>query len=130
MIPPILSPPMFTHDGGCITLNDAVNFVSLLSAICKHLLMSKNTQQYFVMIAQEMQREVVANCRGFSTPCAEDFRSFMVHYWPTFRSIGSEPGKVLWGRVSKQENSLHEVGISNSLITVAEVVSCSFSWML
>jgi hypothetical protein len=62
-------------------------------------------------------------------PCRDDFLSFVVNYWPTFRSIEGSAEKIVWGSVSKRDKSPHEVGILSNLVSAAEMVSHYFNWM-
>jgi hypothetical protein len=113
----------YAHDPGCLMLSDTDNFVPLLSAIRQHLYRSIETQSYYVSIAQEIQDNLGGIFQAAVAPCLDDFQSFVVNGWPTFRSIQGSVDTILWGRLSKGQNSLYEVGILNSLIAAAEVVS-------
>ena len=119
----ILPVQSYTYDPGCIPLHGAVNFVRILSTIRRHLYTSADTQSHYISIAQDFH----SSSGGIldHQPCQADFLSFVVDHWPTFRSIkGSEDStEILWGRVLKQPESLHEVGILSSLVSAAEVVS-------
>ncbi|KAF8344945.1 hypothetical protein F5887DRAFT_968646 [Amanita rubescens] len=123
-----LPPQSYAHDPGCVSLHDAVNFIRILSTIRRHLYTSTDTQSHYISIAQDFYSKLSGGSSGGildHQPCREDFLSFVVDHWPTFRSIeGSENSSdVLWGRVSKQAKSLHEVGILSSLVSAAEVAA-------
>lgn len=129
-------PPMpsqnYAHDAGCLALNDSdtINFHTLLSSIRRHLYTSVETQGFYVLIAQEIYSKLLAKHTQVPLdhePCLDDFQSFVINHWPTFRSIKGSSSSVMWGRVSKSpEDSRNEIEILNSLISAAEVVSPHF----
>ncbi|KAM6499503.1 hypothetical protein JOM56_005011 [Amanita muscaria] len=104
---------------GCLSLGYAPNFVRLLSTIRQHLHTSSETQQHYISIAQEFQSKLSSQVLDHQ-PSLDDFTSFIVDYWPMFRSIAGSLEKVLWGKVSNQPKSPHEVGILSSLVSAAE----------
>jgi len=86
----------YAHDPGCLSLNEEVNFVSLLSTIRRHLYTSTDTQGCYVLIAQEFQYKLLGGSHGVGhQPCPGDFQSFVVDHWPTFRSIMGSVEEVL-----------------------------------
>ena len=88
-----------------VYLSNTTNFVPLLSAICRYLYTSIETQSYYVSIAQEVQNKL----GGISqAACLNDFQSFVVDGWPTFCSIQRSVDIVLWGRLSKGQNCMIE----------------------
>jgi hypothetical protein len=122
----------YTNDEGLLDLNTATNFSHLLSSIRQHLCSSTHTQGFYVDAAQRMFYELSSNNPFInldSLPSHDDFVQFVVNHWPTFKPIGEEAGKFLWGRVSKSPDALHEVGISYNLIYMAEMVSPYFNRM-
>jgi hypothetical protein len=115
--------PTYTHDADCADLYKATNFSRLLSSIREHLRTSVDTQEHYVSAAREISYKLWGTDRGGSVSCHDDFLQFVVNHWPTFRSFRGSASTVLWGRVSKHDNSPNEVGINNSLIVQAEAVS-------
>ena len=118
----------YARDPGCLPLGNAPNFVHLLSTIHQHLHTSSETQWHYILIAQEFQSKLPYEVLDHQ-PSLDDSTSFIIDYWPTFWSIAGLLEKVLWGRVSKQPESLCEVGILSSLVSAAEQVSSYFHWM-
>ena len=115
--------PTYTHDAGCIDLHTATNFSHLLSDVREHLKTSVDTQEHYISVAKEVFYKLSGTNRG-SVPCHNDFFQFITNHWPTFRSFRGPSGTVLWGRVSKSDNTPNEISINNSLICLAEAVSC------
>lgn len=91
----------YAHDPGCLSLYEAVNFICLLSAIRRHLYTSTDTQWYYVSFAREFQCKILGGSCAGPQPCTADFLSFVVDYWPTFRSIEGSVERILWGSQSK-----------------------------
>lgn len=127
---PSLPVQRYAHDPGCLDLRGAFNFIQILSTIRRHLHISSNTQNVYISIARDFQSRLPTASRDvLDHQCGkEDFLSFIINHWPTFRSFESAGNlsEVTWGRVQKKFGSLNEVAISNSLVSVAEMVSLSF----
>lgn len=122
-------PQSYANDPGCVSLDRADNFVAILSKIRQHLFNSPGTQQHYIDIAKMFHHQPAGDSEvrlGDWEPHQENFLSFVANGWPTFRSIAPEESfssKVEWGCVLKGAGSANEVGILNSLVAMAEVVS-------
>ena len=92
-------------------------------SIRQHLRTSAGTQGHYVSAAAEMFYKLFGTDRGGHVPCRDDFIEFIVNHWPTIKSFKGPENTVLWGSVSKRENSPNVICINNSLIAQAEVVS-------